>query len=77
MTRVQVVREVRERLDREDRGWRDALRQQMDAEQPGWVAAMVKVMTEGGETLEVAVLANPERVPDPSEIDPATDPFSA
>ncbi len=76
MTRVQVVREVRERLDREDRGWRDTLRQRMDAEQPGGVAAMVKVMTEGGETLEVAVLANPERVPDPSEIDPATDPFA-
>ncbi len=71
------MREVRDRLDRENAGWRDALRQKMNAEQPGWVAASVKVMTEGGETLDVAVLANPERVPDPSEIDPATDPFAA
>jgi hypothetical protein len=76
MTRVEVVREVRERLDREDPRWRDALRRRMDAEQPGWVAAVVKVMTESGEAMEVAVLARPERVPDPSEIDPATDPFS-
>jgi hypothetical protein len=77
MTRVEVVREVRERLNRENPGWRDMLRKKMDAEQPGWVAATVKVMADDGQVLEVAVLANPERVPDPSEIDPATDPFAA
>jgi hypothetical protein len=32
-------------------------------------------MADNGEIVEVALLANPERVPDPSEIDPETDPF--
>ena len=77
MTKVEVVREVRAQLDQRNPKWREALRAQMDAEQPGWVAAMARVPTEDGETVEVAVLARPERVPDPSEIDPATDPFAA
>jgi hypothetical protein len=76
MTRVEVVREVRERLNRESPGWRDELRQKMDAEQPGWVVATVRVITDAGKVMEVAVLGNPERIPDPSEIDPATDPFA-
>ena len=76
MTRVEVVREVRARLDRENPGWRDTLRRRMDATRPGWVASTMQVVTDEGRAMEVAVLANPERVPDPSEIDPATDPLA-
>lgn len=75
MTRVEVVREVRATLDRENPGWRDALRRKMDAEHPdGWVATAT-VRTDEGQMVEVALLAKPERVPDPSEIDPEGDPF--
>ena len=76
MTCSQVVKDMRDLLDRQNPEWRAALRRQMDAEKPGWHAALVKVMAEDGGVAEVALLANPERVPDPSEIDPATDPFA-
>ena len=75
MTCSKVVKDMRELLDRQNPEWREALRRQMDDEKPGWQAALVKVMAEDGEVVEVALLANPERVPDPSEIDPETDPF--
>jgi hypothetical protein len=75
MTKVEIVRDVRDTLDRENPGWRDALRKQMDAEQPGWVVATAKVRANDGKVVEVALLANPERVPAPEEIDPVTDPL--
>ena len=75
MTRAELLGYLRANLDQENPGWRDALRRQMDEQEPGWTVASVKVMTEEGKTVKVALLANPERVPDPSEIDPATDPF--
>jgi hypothetical protein len=75
MTCAQAVKDIRAMLDQQNPNWRSALRRQMDTEQPGWVAAQVRVMAENGEIVEVALLANPERVPDPSEIDPETDPF--
>jgi hypothetical protein len=67
---------MRATLDREQPGWREALRERMDTEKPGWHTALVQVMTQDGETFEVALLANPERVPDRSEIDPDTDPLA-
>jgi hypothetical protein len=76
MTRFDIITDMRATLDRDHPGWRAALREQMDAEKPGWLTAVVKVMTPDGETHEVALLANPERVPDRSEIDPATDPLA-
>ncbi len=75
MTCAQVVKDMRELLDRQNPDWRAALRTQMDAEKPGWQAALVKVMAEDGEVVEIALLANPEKVPDPADIDPETDPF--
>jgi hypothetical protein len=75
MTKVNVVRSVRATLDRENPGWRDALRREMTAKDPNWVVAGATVRGVDGESIEVALLANPERVPDPSEIDPETDPF--
>ena len=75
MTHAQVVRDIRANLDRQSPNWRSSLRQQMDAEKPGWQTAQVKVMTEDGEMMEVALLANPERVPEPAEIDGENDPF--
>jgi hypothetical protein len=64
MTRTEVVREVRARLDREDPGWRAKLRRDMKAEHPrgGWVAA-AKVRTDDGREVEVAILAQPSEVP--------------
>jgi hypothetical protein len=75
MTKVEMVQEIRARLDRQTPGWRAALRREMDAAQPGWVAATATARRDDGREVEVAILANPERVPDPGEIDPATDPF--
>ena len=75
MTRVEIVKEIRDTLDRGNPGWRDALRSQMDAEQPGWVVATAQVKDNDDRLVEVALLANPERIPDATEIDPETDPF--
>ena len=75
MTKVNVVRSVRATLDRENPGWRDTVRREMAAKDPDWVVAGATVRGPDGEQIEVALLANPERVPDPSEIDPDTDPF--
>ena len=47
----------------------------LNAKDPNWVVAGATVRGVDGEAIEVALLANPERVPDPSEIDPETDPF--
>lgn len=76
VTKIQIAREVRANLDLNNPGWRDSVRQMMDAEQPGWVAHTMKVRDPDGRVVRVALLANPERVPDPSEIDPAADPFA-
>lgn len=75
MTKVNVVRSVRATLDRENPGWRDELRREMTKKDPNWVVAGATVRGPDGEAIEVALLANPERVPDASEIDPETDPF--
>jgi len=77
MTRVEAVREVRATLDRENPDWRAALRREMNEQHPtgGWVAEAT-VRTDAGEVVKVAILASPERVPDPAEIDPETDPFA-
>jgi hypothetical protein len=75
MTRSELLGTLRANLDGENPGWRAALRRQMDEQEPGWTVATVKVMTEDGKAVKLALLANPERVPDPAEIDPATDPF--
>jgi hypothetical protein len=75
MTKMEIVKDIRATLDRDRPGWRNVLRRQMDAEQPGWVAALAKIRVDGDRLVEVALLANPERVPDSSEIDPQSDPF--
>lgn len=75
MTRVNAVRTIRATLDRDNPGWREVLRREMTAKDPSWVAAGATVRTDDGELVEVTLLANPERVPDQSEIDPETDPF--
>lgn len=63
MTRTEVVREVRARLDRDNPNWRHALRRDMAVESPrgGWVATAT-VRTDAGETVEVAILAQPSEV---------------
>ena len=76
LTKLQIAREVRARLDVSNPGWRDSVREMMNAEKPGWVAHDIRVQGPDGKFVRVALLANPERVPDPSEIDPATDPFA-
>ena len=76
MTKIQIAREVRANLDINNPGWRDRVRRMLDAEKPGWVAHTMTVRGPDGRAVKVALLANPERVPDPSEIDPATDPLA-
>lgn len=76
MTKLQIAREIRASLDQHNPGWRDSVREMMNAEKPGWVAHRVKAKGPDGRVVRVAILANPERVPDLSEIDPATDPFA-
>ena len=63
MTRTEVVREVRSTLDRDNPDWRTKLRTEMKAEHPegGWVATAT-VRTDAGETVEVAILAQPSAV---------------
>ncbi len=77
MTRREIVKTMRADMDRLNPHWRQVVRAQMNADTPGWVAWTVAVPRVNRKPVKVALLANPERVPDPSEIDPATDPFAS